>query len=565
MLSALYISHIALIERLELPVSGGFVVLTGETGAGKSILIDSVDLLIGGRADRELIQSGQEKALCEGVFELPEAAWPAFEALGIEPEEGRVILSRELSASGKNLCRVNGRLAALSLLKSAGALLVDIHGQHGNQELLDPEKHLEFLDAFAGNGLAPFLEETSALYAKHRAVCAQLKEDFGSEGERERRMDTLRFQLEEIDAAALAAGEEERLAAERRVLANSQEIKETVMESCTCLYGDEEGEVPGAVSLVEEAAERLAPLERLGAPFDGLKKRLTETAYALDDAGMELRALRDSAADDPYRLEEVEARLDLLYRLKKKYGGSVEEVLAYAEKAREELDRIAGSEERRKHALEEQQRLQGELYRACAKLSEARRKAAAVLQEALVKELAELGMPGAQFAFAFEQPPEEGAARMSAKGFDRVQMLFSANRGEPLRPLSKVASGGELSRVMLAIKSVETGMEEKGCLIFDEIDAGIGGRTSAVVGRKMKKLSEKCQVLCVTHSAQIAAMADAHYLISKSEQEGRTVTSVRKLGEEERVEELARMIGGTNGSAAMLHARELLAAREELH
>lgn len=558
MLRSLHIENIALIEKLDLDLSGGMVVLTGETGAGKSIIIDAVSLLLGGRADRDLIKSGAEKAVAEGLFDLTPHVLPLLEEMGIAAEDGELVLCRELSLLGRNVCRVNGRIVPLSALRSIGAALVDIHGQHDHQSLLDPERHLDFLDGYAAEELAPLKAEVAERFARWREVVEAVRSGAGSEAELARREDMLRFQIEEINAVNPVSGEEEELLEESRMLSRAEDIKNALSAAVYMLNGGD-GEERGALTLLQLSVEQLSDIADVSQKYADLKEKLDEAAYAVEDAVMELRSLREDVPDDRYRLEEVNARLDKLYKLKRKYGSTVDEVIAFRERAEKELLEMEDRRAFLEKGEAEIARLKAELYESSKTLSLARRKAAKALEAAILKEMAELGMEKAAFEFRFSEVEDIGHAHLTENGMDSAEMLLSTNPGEPVRPLQKVASGGELSRIMLAFKSVECDVFDRPCMIFDEIDTGISGRISTVVGQKMRKLSAGRQVLCVTHSAQIAAMADCHLLIEKKEKNGRTATSVRALTIEEREIELARIISGAQpGASALAHAKELL-------
>ena len=564
MLTRLHIENIALIDRLDMPMSAGFNVLTGETGAGKSIIIDAVNLLLGERADRELIKSGTDRALAEGVFEVSGPLEKKLLDLGIETEEGQVILSRELSASGRNLCRINGRLSGLSLLRSAGALLVDVHGQHQNQTLLSPEHHLAFLDHFARNQLADDLQSVRECYEQWESLRAKLKKGFGTEAERARRSDMLAFQIEEIDAVAPAAGEEEALLEARELLSHAEQIQISLEGACADVYGeDDDGRNPGALALLQQAASRMEEIAAVHPRYEEACQKLREAGYALEDVGMELRSMREEDVFDPYRLNQVEERLERLHGLKRKYGATVEEVIAFRERAQKELEQMEESRILAEQGEKKLAQLREELYQQSAGLSQKRRKQAKLLEAQMLDQMKDLGMEKAAFEVHFAPLAPMERAEFRPDGIDQVEMLLSTNPGEPVKPLHKVASGGELSRIMLAFKSVEADLFSRPCLIFDEIDTGISGRIAAVVGRKMHQLSQNHQVLCVTHSAQIAAMADAHYLIEKSQKGEKTSTTVQLLGEEEHVLEVARIISGdTPSGSAVDHARALISSKK---
>ncbi len=538
MLRSLHIENIALIDRLDLELSEGFVVLTGETGAGKSIIIDSVNLLLGGRADRDLIKSGAQKAVSEGLFDLDQNAAALLAELGIPAEDGEIVLSRELSAAGRNTCRINGRIVPLSTLRSIGATLVDIHGQHDNQALLDPSRHLDFLDGYAIKELSNLKDAVAHSFAEWKNAVELVKSGAQSEAALARREDMLRFQLEEINAVSPVLGEEEELIEESALLSRAEEIKSSLSQAVALLNGGDEDE-QGALSLLQLAAERLGPIAGISKKYSETMERLNEASYVVEDAACELRSFREDTPEDRYRLEEVNSRLDKLYQLKRKYGSTLEEVIKYRKNAEKELLDMEDKRAFLEKGEAEIKRLKKQLYANCKALSEARRAAAKKLESAVLFEMAQLGMEKASFVIKFDELTGIESAHFSENGMDSAEMLLSTNPGEPVRPLQKVASGGELSRIMLAFKSIECGVFDRSCMIFDEIDAGISGRISTVVGQKMRNLSNGRQVICVTHSAQIAAMANSHLLIEKSEKNGRTATTVRALLLEEREIELA--------------------------
>ena len=571
MLVELHVSNFAIIDDLHMVFHPGFNVLTGETGAGKSIIIDAIDLLLGGKSSQEMVRAGERTARVEGVFELEgEAAarvrdW--LQAHEMEDEDGQVILAREVRRGGRSVARINGRAVAQALLAELGDMLVDIHGQGQHLSLLKPRTHILLLDAFAG--LKGQREEVARLAAELRGVRAELARLRQSAREIARRVDLLSYQVEEIEAAGLTPGEDALLQSELRRLANAETLmSETAALNALLAEGD--GESPSALDLLGQAMTHLQKLARL----DPDLAALTGQAEALFDGLSDLaREVADYAAGlefDPGRLADVEERLALIHQLKRKYGDNIEEILAFAEEARAELALLADSETRTE-ALEARET---ELLRAIGEraeaLSQARQAAAEALARAVERELADLRMAGTRFRVAIEQraDPEGcfvGDARLAfdATGIDRVAFLVSANPGEPLRPLAKVASGGETARLMLALKHVLSQADATPTLIFDEIDQGIGGRVGAVVGRKMRDLARTHQVLCVTHLPQIAAYADRHLQVTKGRAGERTVSQLHVLEGEARVRELAAMLGADT-DAGRRSARELLdQAREE--
>lgn len=559
MLSRLIITNVALIEHLDIDLASGLNVLTGETGAGKSIIIDSVNLALGDRGSRELISYGKQKARVEAFFDLDggEAAKQVLQKLGelgVECEDGELIIVRELTAAGKSLCRVNGEIVTLAALRSITDSLVDVHGQHEHQSLLEPSKHIGVLDAFREKEIAPARSETAALYERCREITARLSMGFVSEEERERRIDVLSYQIKEIDNASLVPGEEETIKEELRLLANAERISGALARGGELLSGD-----GGALDSLRGAVSELGGIAEFSDQYSQLHQRLDSAFYELEDAAYQLRELGYGFEYSPERLNELEHRLDLITSLKRKYGGSVEAVLEYRGNAEKELDELTGADELRERLTRERAACE-EKYRAAAKKLTALRKAAAEeLKRGVNRELSELGMNKAVFEVAFQE--EDGKPHKN--GADSVEFMLSANAGEPLRPLSKVASGGELSRIMLAIKTVCAGSDGTPTLIFDEVDSGISGLTAVKVGERMSLVSRSKQVLSVTHLPQIAAFADCHLMVEKHQEGERTVTSLRQLNSSERRAELARIMGaGDPSGAAAEYAGELIAQAE---
>ncbi|MGI6200953.1 MAG: DNA repair protein RecN [Christensenellales bacterium] len=556
MLVQLHVVHIALIDEVTVPFDGGLNIITGETGAGKSILIDAVNLVLGGRADRELIRRGESRALVEALFEgpLPPAARQTLEELGLYEAGGSLILSRELSENGRSLCRVNGRMVPLSQLKAVSRFLVDVHGQHEHQSLLDAKEHLGILDRFGKDELGEALSQTAQAYEAWRQTARLLKETFGSEAERARRADTLAYQIEQIDKGKLKPGEEESLLGKRRALQNAERIASAVAGAYGALYGTDAGavdQVRAAMALLEEGGRYEGALLPLAA-------RLKEAFYTLEDVAFEVRDLQQEAAFDPVLLEKIERRLERISRLKAKYGPEVADVLTYRERAEQELAQLQQRQAQAGELTAREAALKAEYLQSAQQLSGLRRQVARRLESAVMAQLKDLGMERARFAVDFD-PPDLKDSRPNARGLDKVEFRLSANPGEPLKPLAKVVSGGEMSRIMLALKCIAADADQIGCLIFDEIDTGISGRMAQVVAEKMALLSRSHQVLCVTHLPQLAAMADCHFSIEKQSDEASTHTRMQQLAPQKRVEELARMGGGAVvGSKAMAHAAEML-------
>ena len=559
MLSRLYIENIALIERLDLELHDGFTILTGETGAGKSIIIDSVNLILGGRADKTLIKAGENKALVEAVFDIPAEMMEAqFAHWGIDSADGQIILSRELTDSGRNVCRINGKLGSLSTLKEMAVSLIDIYGQHEHQRLFDVQTHLLFLDAYGEEAIDVQKKQVAETYRKWKKLKYQLKNEIGNEAQRLQRVDMLRAQAEEIENAALQSGEEDVLNEERAILADAERIQKTLHEVSAWLNGDDETDA--ALQHIRNAEKQMASISDIGVSFEAIRARLNEFYYLLQEIYFETTTLQDDAVFDPYRYDEVEQRLEVISKLKRKYGENVEAVIAYAETARAELERMADLQDIAERGAEAMLALSKELYAQAMALHHIRIETAKKLKADLTKQLHDLGMEKAAFAIRFESIPDYTPDMdFFEHGLDAVEMMLSTNPGEPLKPLRKVASGGELSRITLAFKSLAADMDENIAMIFDEIDTGISGRISSVVGAKMRSISKGHQVICVTHSPQIAAMADIHYLIEKEQGLHHTRTNVRLLDKEEHIREIARIAGGaTITDQTLAYARDLV-------
>ena len=538
MLSLLHIENIAVIEQAEIRFDSGFNVLTGETGAGKSIVIDAIGAVLGERTSRDLIRTGARSARVEAVFSgLPQLTW--FEENGIFPDENsELLLQREIHPDGKNTCRAGGRLLTVAQLKALGQQLLNIHGQHEGQLLLDEDCHLDYLDRFGA------LDAPRAEYqASYQSVAALRKEIAAlqmDEAERERRIDSLNYQIAELERADLKAGEEENLLARREILRNAEKLTEAVQSAYYALCGDEDSQ--GAVALIEDAEYALSGVRRVSDALDQAAGKMGELRFAADDLAEQIRDLRESFEFTPGELDEVESRLDLIFRLRKKYGNTVEEMLDYLERSRTELAQIQDSDDtlaRLEQKLEKTKRAALEKGKT---LSQLRRKTAEALQVRIQTELAQLDMPKVRFCAQFS--PKDCQDGMDVSGLDQVRFLMSANVGEDLKPIARIASGGELARIMLALKSVLAENDDIGTLIFDEVDTGVSGRAARKVAEKMADIAGKKQVLCVTHLPQIAAMADTHFSVEKGEQDGRTFTRVERLSPERRREELARLTGG---------------------
>ncbi|MBR0136211.1 MAG: DNA repair protein RecN [Clostridia bacterium] len=564
MLSRLIISNIALIDELDVELSPGFNVLTGETGAGKSIIIDSVGLILGERGSRELISTGKQKARVEAFFDLSGLSanpsdendlFSKLDELGIELMDGELIIVREITAAGKSLCRVNGEIVSLNILREITGRLVDVHGQHEHQSLLEPKRHIDILDAFAGSTAAVMLSEIKAVLEEYRAIENRLNAGFVSEAERERRLDILAYQLNEIDSASPITGEEETIEEELKLLSNSERINASLAKSSELLSG----ESGGALGILREALRAISSISDLSAQYGELSSRLESAFFELEDAAYQLRDMQLSYEYSPERLNELENRLDVLNSLKRKYGGTIEKVLEFRDNAQKELDELTGSEELRAKLMLEKEKLNKAYADAASKLSEIRRAAAEKLIDGVNRELAVLGMEKARFDISIDTNLSE----LHQKGSDSIEFLLSANPGEPLKPLSKVASGGELSRIMLAIKTVCAGIDGTLTLIFDEVDTGISGLTAVKVGERLSLVSRSKQVLSVTHLPQIAAFTDRHLLVEKHTDGASAHTTLRALSSEERTGELARIMGASaSKESAISYAAEMLGEAE---
>ena len=556
MLSLLHIENIAIIESADISFDKGFNVLTGETGAGKSIVIDAIGAVLGERTSRELIRTGAKSALVNAVFtEALPRKW--LENNGFPPDGEELMLQREIQGDGRNVCRVNGRPLTVAQLRELGRQLLNIHGQHDGQQLLDPACHLGYLDSFGKT--APLLDEYQRDYlsmAELRRQIASLEMD---EAERSRRVDTLEYQIKELERAELRPGEDEELNSRKTLLRSSGKLMEAIQEAQFALSGGEDSQ--GACDLVSEAEGAILSVTRLSPQLEELGEKLTALRYAADDAAETIRDFADEFDFSPEELDQLESRLDVIYRLKKKYGPTVADMLDYLEKCKAELEQIQDADDTIQRLEKELDKARQEAIKRGEALSKARKKAADSLQKRVQEELRQLDMPKVQFVTEFA--PSSGQDGMDDTGMDQVQFLMSANLGEALKPIQKVASGGELARIMLALKNVLAEDDGVGSLVFDEVDTGVSGRAAQKVAEKMADVARRKQVLCVTHLPQIAAMADTHFSVEKGEKKGRTFTNVERLDREGRVDELARLIGGATVTDSLRSsASELLAQAE---
>ena len=551
MLSLLHIENIAIIESADIAFEPGFNVLTGETGAGKSIVIDAISAVLGQRTSRELIRTGAKSALVTAVFTgLPRLLW--LEDAGF-PQGEELLLQREISGDGRNVCRLDGRPLTVAQLRELGRQLLDIHGQHDGQQLLDPTCHLNYLDSFGRTGklLESYRKAYEAVQARKKQIAA-LEMD---EAERSRRVDTLTYQIGELERADLKEGEDEELDERRKLLRSAGKLMDAVQEAEYALSGSEDSQ--GACDLIAQAEGAIGRVARLTDPLSALGEKLSALRCAADDAAECLRDMSRELDFSPGELDQIEGRLDVIYRLKKKYGATVAEMLDYLERSRRELDQIQYADDTIVRLTAELEKERARAREKGGALTAARKRAAEKLQKRVQEELRQLDMPKVRFETEFL--PSEGEDGMDATGMDKVQFLMSANVGEALKPIQKVASGGELARIMLALKNVLAEDDGIGTLVFDEVDTGVSGRAAQKVAEKMADVARRKQVLCVTHLPQIAAMADAHFSVEKGERNGRTYTKVERLSQEGREEELSRLIGGAQVSEALRRsAAELL-------
>ncbi len=571
MLTELRIENFAIIEKLELTFGNGLVILTGETGAGKSIILDAVEILIGGRADTSVVRADAPRASVEGTFKLAGSEKAAVHEIlkreDLLDEENYVILSREVKPEGRSVARINGRTVNVSLLKEVGGYLIDIHGQSEHLSLLDTRAHLGLLDRYANVDSALTAYRTP--YTQLQTLRRELNELQRLQQNAQQRVDLLTYQADEIDAVAPKAGEDDELKEERTRLANAEALASHV-QAALVLLDEGTAEIPAVSDGLGEASQHLAALAKIDATQAEIAERSALLLENLTELSRDLRVYLEEIEYSPSRLDEVEERLDALQNLKRKYGGTLEAVIAFGEKARAELENISTASERMDALAKEERALLKTLAAAGKKLSDARQKAAKTMSKGIVKELADLRMESADFAVDFRTLPDEkglplGETRVAfdALGFDQVEFLLAPNPGEGLKPLVKVASGGETSRMMLALKNVLAGADEVPSLIFDEIDQGIGGRIGMVVGEKLWRLGRAHQVFCVTHLPQLAAFGDQHLKVEKALENGRTLTSVKALEQDARLLELAQMLGDV-GEGTLRSAHEILQAAQEI-
>ena len=556
MLEHLHIRNVALIKESEISFGDGLNILTGETGAGKSMIIDSLQFALGGRAGKDFLRHGEKQAAVEALFSVQsQALTEKLAENGIAPEEdGTLLITRTLSEAGKSVCRINGSTVTVGMLKEIAEDMIDIYGQHEHQSLLNPVKHIRLLDRFCGAGFGEAMEEYKNSRQRLKDLEKQLAILIGDESQREQRMDMLLFQKEEIEAAELREGEEDALLEQKKRLSSMERLIRLTGESVTLLY-DGDDRAPSACDQLGDALAKLQEAAEYDAALSPLADALADGYAAVEDCARELKREAEKQEADPEELERIEERLQLFYKLKRKYGGSIEAVLEFYEKAVQELEFLSNSSEKAAELSAKKAEEEKRLSALAETLTARRRATAEQVEEQIETALHDMEMKHARFHIQIEEKADWGA-----DGKDKVEFLISANAGEPLKPLAKIASGGEMSRVMLALKTVLVDADEIGTFIFDEIDTGVSGRTARRVGEKMRFLGGKRQLLCITHLPQIAAMADNHFLIEKESDAGETVTRVTALDEEGAVREVARLMNDVT-ETTLAAARELLAEK----
>ncbi len=546
MLAQLYIQNFAVIEKVTVELGKGLNAFTGETGAGKSILINSINAITGGRISRDIVRTGADKAVISAVFsDISEEHRSRLAGLGYELDEGgELLIMRTLTAEGKSSCRINGLPATVSVLREAARGLADIYGQHDTAELMASERHIGFIDGFAGT--ADKLREYRTLYTEKRRLEREIERISADERDREQLISVLQYQADEIDAAGLEAGEEEELDKKRKLIRNAERLAELFGAIEDDMNGADDGGEDGALALLDDFRGALEQLAEFYPELADTSQRANDIYYELDEMFNDVRAYGGDVEYDPALLNRIESRLDLLYRLKRKYGGSVEEVLRFGENTKKRLEDIACSDERLEALRTELAKSERATKKCAAELTKLRLEGARIFSQRVMDELRFLDMPSVIFTVAHSTAP------LSENGADRMEFMISTNPGEPAKPLAKIASGGELSRIMLGIKNVVADKDSVETMIFDEIDTGVSGRAAYKIGKKLKEASRGRQIICVTHLAQVAAFADNHLLIKKEIQDGRTFTGICPLDREQRIAELARISGGERISENML-------------
>ena len=550
MLNQLSIRNVAVIDKLDINLHDGVSVLTGETGAGKSIIIDSINMILGDRANKELVRYGTDKAVVQAVFDAPKSVINILEENDIYVEDETVIITRQVTKEGKSVARINGMVVTLNILREISDRLINIHGQHDNQALLTPIRHITFLDAYADN--EEYINRYKDILSKKREIEKKISSLEMDEQEKMQRIDLLEYQVKEIKKASLEKDEEDDLREQRDIYTNAEQITKSVNEAYMNLY--EGDEIQSAYDGISIAVNEISQISDLNPQLKSIYDTLNEIMYSLEDTAHEIKEFGETVEFDEQALNEIEERLDLISRLKRKYGNSIEEILEYLKKAESELNDIKLSDERTNELKEELKNITKELKEKGNVLTQRRENAAKVLEENIEKSLHELNMEKSKFKVSIEND-----GTFYDNGMDKVEFLISTNPGEPLKPLVKIASGGELSRVMLAIKSILADSDGVDTMIFDEIDTGVSGKAAMSIAKKLAVIAKNKQVICITHLPQLTAMADNHYLIQKNTDGELASTTLKELDEEGRELELARIIdGGEVTELALSHAKQML-------
>lgn len=549
MLNSLYIENIAVIEKSNIDLFQGLNIITGETGAGKSIVIDAINAIMGQRTSKDIIRNGADSATVFATFsDVNTAVINKLEENGYSLDEGELVISRTLTLSGKNSCRINGKPCNVSFLRELGLNLINIHGQHESYELFSENTHINYIDNLAGD--SDLISDYKSAYKEYKKLQKELHAFETDDSQREQRIDILTYQVNEIEQACIEVGEKEALQEERRILMNCEKIISSLYKSKFYIEGANSS---GALDSVDDALTALQKASNINPQYEALSNRLSELFYELQDINNEISEAIDESEANPYRLEEIEERLDLLNKLSRKYGATEEEILEFYSNSKAELDKLLKYDDNRNELINECRKAKQKAQSLADELSLVRSKTARSFEKAVKSEMVFLDMPNVNLVVS------QGTVELSDNGQDKIELLISANVGEEPKPVAKIASGGELSRMMLAIKTVLASSDIIDTLIFDEVDSGVSGSAAQKVGLKLKEVSKSRQVLCVTHQAQIAALADSHYLIAKNVKEGRTYTSVTLLNYDQRVRELARIIDGVNVTeTALAHAEKLM-------
>lgn len=563
MLSSLHVKNIALIESLDMEFAQGLNILSGETGAGKSILIGSIGLALGFRADKELIRTGQDKAEVTAIIEdVDPVTRQKLEQYGIELEEDTLILSRQLQVNGKSVCRINGIIVPLNVLRLIAEDMITLHGQNEHQKLFQEETHIDFIDNYEKEKINPHKEAVADLYEEYACLKKQCSENQLNDAEKERLMDMLQFQIHEIDSAELKEGEEEALIEEKERLINAEKIATAMNSGYDALHGGYDAS--SALDLIQHSIHCISQVSELSSEYGQIVDRMSDAYYTLEDVAEEIKNLGETINYDEPRLNQIEERLSLLQNLKRKYGKTVEEIERFCESAKEQYQQLESSEKNYEDLIHRFDVIKKKLYNECELLHQSRVEVCTKFEIEVNKQLKDLGMGNAVFHVEIADLPAVEEVTFTKKGVDRIRFLISTNLGEPLKPLKKIISGGEASRIMLALKNILAQTDNVGTLIFDEIDTGISGSIAGKVALKLNGIAKYRQVICITHLAQLASFADRHFLIEKRQKDGHTITDIIKLDEKQQIYEVARLSSGSNSKIAIQNAKELIAKANEI-